>query len=570
MEKQEGTSKISALDFHQGQALLRIADQYPTLVDVVLEQVQNAIDANATIIVISINSDRMRISIRDNGDGVTKADFEKSLTSICQSIKIKGKLGRFGIGLISPLGKCERFTFMSCPKGTPQGYLLWKFDSEKICAEPKVGGIPFEKCSNFWFVGDDHLGSAPVRGVRDINYRTAVEIYRFTLNRSLGKLTPESLGWEIVNRYSVPMRRNKVAVQISITDASGACAYKEVRASDFTGTSLSEEVIHDSDAGDTKFRLFLAKRTSGVRKGKIQLGEINDDYRIDFRRFADCAREWLSPDIVEALTSGVFEGEILSQKAKIHVSRKAFEQDKALVGLCCAIDGWFKSFGKRHLKEAVEMKREERYQILGRRSLNVLEKLFQDEERGGFLRDVIEGLKYGRIGKGHADPDAKILGETDETHLAVGGEHQGSKGKGEGEGKPKPETEHPKHVPITIGGPGGRRRTIVKSNSLGITIIHDPMEGSDRLWRFDPEHGIIYFNIRHPQWVECESDDNHLMRLQEHLMVKILLLHTVDDKYRAPVEDYLELMVEPLVYLIKEADVHAGRKKPPRKKRPLR
>jgi len=566
MKSEEGISKLSNIDFHQGRALSRIADEYPTLVDVVLEAVQNAIDANADQIIISINQNRMRISVRDNGEGVSQREFEEALTSICRSVKAAGKLGRFGIGLIAPLGKCDHFTFMSCPRGKPQGYLRWKFDSDKICSQPKIEGIPFEHVTDFRFVGGDCAPEKKTGRVRDINYRTAVEIYGFTPNRAVGKLTPESLGWEIVNRYSVPMRRNKVAVQISITTADGNCAYKEVRAGDFTGTPLLEAIINDSWSGDTVFRLFLAKRTAGVRKGKVQLGELDNDYRIDFRKFADSAREWLHAEIIEALLSGVFEGEILSSKAKLHVSRKAFETDQALVGLCATIEDWFKRIGKKHLKEAVEMRREQRYQELGRRSLQVLEALLQHES-GGFLRTLISAFKYGTIGKGHADPDAKILGETDETHVSVSGNHEPPEEKGDGQGRPPAERENKKHTPLTVIGPGGRRRTVVKSNSLGITIIHDPMEGSDRLWQFDAERGIICFNIRHPQWVEVEDDDNHLMRFQEHLMISILVLHTAEKKWQPVIEGYLQDTIEPLVYLIKEADVHAGRKKPPRKKK---
>ena len=55
------------------------------------------------------------IAIRDDGDGVGQEEFDEALQQVCHSQKTHGKLGRFGIGLISPLDKCERSTFTSCP-----------------------------------------------------------------------------------------------------------------------------------------------------------------------------------------------------------------------------------------------------------------------------------------------------------------------------------------------------------------------------------------------------------------------------------------------------------------------
>src|SRR3989344_3717360 len=106
------------IKFNQGRALLHLAGMYPTLLEVILELVQNALDkdVNATRIWIAINYQTRYLSVRDNGAGSSINRFNLALASVAEpGRKGEGSLGQFGIGLISPLGKCNRFTFISCP-----------------------------------------------------------------------------------------------------------------------------------------------------------------------------------------------------------------------------------------------------------------------------------------------------------------------------------------------------------------------------------------------------------------------------------------------------------------------
>ena len=112
---------VAKLSLHIGRALLQVASAYPTLRKVIAEATQNALDANASKIIIDVNLKDRQVTIQDNGDGVSEEAFNEAIQMICESRKLLGtdqkKLGRFGIGLIAGLGKCKEFCFISRPKG---------------------------------------------------------------------------------------------------------------------------------------------------------------------------------------------------------------------------------------------------------------------------------------------------------------------------------------------------------------------------------------------------------------------------------------------------------------------
>ncbi len=550
--KKTATGGRSKLRFHHGTALRRIADMYPTLADMLLEEVQNAIDAGATRISISVNQKTGFITISDNGDGATIAKFEKALQSICVSIKDAGKFGRFGIGLISPLGKCKRFRFISSSQEDGGVYREWDFVSDAICKKEVIDSIPYKTRPDLTFRQEGKSGGVP--------WRTMVQIEGFTSERVVAKMSPESLGVDIVDRYGVVMRRNKVTVSIELVDKDGNKHAKEIRATQWSGAELPEVLIHDSDAGATKFRLYHARRTAMGRKGKVLVGESNDDFRIDFRTFAAGAGDLLPKEVVDILTSGIFEGEILTSKAKIHVTRRSFNTDISLVGFCSAIEQWYKGTGKNLYKMIASERRDERNQALGLRSLMVLEGLFRNPEND-FLRELFKRIQVGSIGAGHTPiAKKKVIGLEKDNSLSTQG--QGKKdGKGGSGGGGASEKEKDDHHPITVTGPSGRQRKAVRSNSLGLRISHDQIKGSDALWTFDKETGTLFFNTLHPAWARCEGSDGDLMRLQEAVAIQALVLQTMPEDMMVQAELYQAQLVWPTVFLIKEADKLAGRRK---------
>ncbi len=129
------------VNFPAGKILVRLANEYPFVLLVILENVQNALDANARNVSVRINQKTSCITVRDDGDGVSVSGFQEALQSVCESAKSRGKLGQFGIGLISPLGKCERFTFTSSPRDKDE-FREWTFNTAEIEASKDMPNIP--------------------------------------------------------------------------------------------------------------------------------------------------------------------------------------------------------------------------------------------------------------------------------------------------------------------------------------------------------------------------------------------------------------------------------------------
>ncbi|MBI4132244.1 MAG: ATP-binding protein [Candidatus Sungbacteria bacterium] len=549
----------SRLEFHQGQALLRLAGTYPTLQEVLFEEVQNALDEGAQRVWINMNQRMRHLTISDNGRGATTEKFDQALRSVGSTVKPKGKLGRFGLGLISPLGKCVHFTFTSTPQANPRGFHQWTFVTTDIAKQAESVELPRVALKQHRFAPP---GTSGKRDESVVPWRTQVRIENYSDDRVIGHVDVDSLHEGILDRYAAVMRRLGTVVSVRITKPDGTKIEREVRAESFAGRKLEEFNAQDKDAGTTAFRLFIARRTEKGRRGRVLVGEQGDDYRLHFGNFAYAARDWLDTGVTEALSSGIFEGEIITEKAKLHASRKRFENDAALVGLCGAVGRWYAQVGKQYYEEAQEQRREERLQELGQRSIRVIESMLDDPSFEA-LKQVVEGFRFGTVTTEHV-PVGRRSGGQDVTAVRVYGEPGGGEGgerdrKGLG-GKHRP-AELEGDTPYIVLGPRGPRRKVVRGNSLGLGLSHEEFVDPNKLWDLDERLGIVRINIKHPTVERCERSGRFaVMRLQELIMVQALVLHTMPESYREQQRIALEGIVEPLVFTFTTGDVVAGRK----------
>ena len=537
----------SRIQFHQGEALIRTAGTYGLLFEVVMEAVQNGLDANATTITVIINKRKRTITVQDDGAGVTPAEFEAGLCSVCSSKKGEGKIGRFGIGLISPLGKCAEFTFTSHRKNSRDQYIQWTFETESVRQQDTDLTIPNQILKNVMF-------GKPEKSTRDVtlvDWSTQVLINGYTKDRHISNITSaEAVANGIVDRYGVIMRKLKAKVTVHIIDEDGKEDVKVAIPKLYSGKKLPEITL-DTDGGKAVFRIYLTRKTDKGMKGKVSVGEMDDVFRFSFKEFARAVSSFISREVIDDLTSGVFEGEILTGGAKLHEDRKRFVENEALVGFCVAIEEWHTKHGKKHLSDVREMRTEERYQNLGLRSLQNLEDIFKSSPFARLFGEVLESFKRGTVGSGHLEPDdASVVGIQGDRSLSVragkSGGGNGSNSSGSTE-KSEPEKDKPAHHPLSVIGPRGQQRTIVKNDSMGLQFAHYVMEGSDKLWELNTRQGILAFNVRHPTWVECESNDILLMQLQEVVALQALVHHTLPDEWKQMVGvaygDFLNSMV---------------------------
>jgi len=220
----------SPVKLHQGDVLLLVADTYPTVFLALMEMFQNAVDVDSTHIEIEVNKKRRIIFIRDNGNGVTRKEFDDSLLSVGKSKKSKDKYGRYGRGLVSFLGKGD-MEFTSCSKSGTE-FTRWTFITKNIRRLSENLSIPCAPVENLRF--SEHSTKHNY-----VPWRTQVKISNYSTDRLIGAIPPmDELIAAITGRYGLLMRQNKVRFDVTIIDEDG-CA--EVRKDLF---AMQEEIEH--------------------------------------------------------------------------------------------------------------------------------------------------------------------------------------------------------------------------------------------------------------------------------------------------------------------------------------
>lgn len=522
-----GQSGTSSMRFHHGSILARLASTYPTVEAVILEAVQNAIDETPATIWVSINLKTRVIKIADDGKGASVEEFEReALGSVAESTKGSGKMGRYGLGFIGGLSICERYTFTAAPKRGDQNqrYVEWIFDRKMLESFKQEPDIPYQERLSLRY-------SRKMAGMSDgtityVPWHAAIKFMEVSSDKVIGRVTPETLEGEILARYGVPLRKRNIIVRLRFVGADGEESVREIRGKDFQGEALAQVTINPPGTDEfTDFKLYLAPLTIKGRRGVINLGEKGNDYRISDKQFSMSVISFLDDEIRSVLTSGIFEGEILSSCARFDKDRKSFQRNDSLSNFCIAIIEWYRTYGESYVTEIREANREQRYQKLGVRALDELQDLLKDERYRELI--VRQAPFVGTIGVNHAAPK-KPIGETDQTGIASQGQKRrpntDSRNGSDTDRKPASE-EDPSHHPFVAMGPMGKKRTVVKNSSIGLTIVHSEMIGNSEPYQFIPEHGVLEFNIRHPWFVQCDRTDAKLVRYQWTVALHALTLN---------------------------------------------
>lgn len=532
--------RLANLSLHQGEAMLKLAGTYPTLMDVVYETVQNALDVKAREIEIKANPGTRFLAVRDNGIGVSEDRFHQALQSVGKGVKEISDLGRFGLGLISPLGKCKKFAFTSCPEPLKTKFLQWHFETEAIRKQQEHVTIPMEQ-KKLRFAPDNlNSGSGSHTW-----WRTEVAIYEYTTDKVLSAWNVDELEYEIRSRYGHVMQ--KLGTTITITTGSGSSKKKKiVKAKGFSGKPLPVFNYRDSDAGDVRIEMHvtsLRNRKRSRKKVNILFGEMDNNFRFPFSSFARShgGRHLLSADVMDAFRSNLFEGEIVAENVELRPSRNSFEPNDALIGLCAAIEVWYKQAGAEILKAEKAQRQSVRYQDLGCNVLQNLVSIFRDQE----MLDVVKVLfPVGTIGKSHVRPKDEILGEQNLKSKAPGSD---KKKQDSGKKRQPSKCEKKGHVPVTTTGPEGQKRALVRGNSVGLQLSFDDFAGSGRVWRLDATNGILSFNITHPDWVACDINDKTITKFMEIVALQVINMLICKDDYHEVIRRYIDQGIPALV-----------------------
>lgn len=529
------TTNSSHIDFSFGDVLGIVADQYRTLMEAILEAVQNGLDVNSTKINVNINQRTRNVFIQDNGDGASKARMDKCLENVGKSQKSRGKLGQFGIGVVASFNKCKRFTFTSHPRGRPKAARRWVFDCKALKRASNATSIPAPPVSSHsqWWHSE-----LCIEGYVQSQLRSAIDFDAFCT--------------AIYDRYGATMLKNKCTIFVKLTGPDGKFQDAKLSPMGFTGKPLPIQTYDSDVCGKTTVRMFVVDREQKDSKGKKRKGQgvrVMDStgYTLPLTdKIFPCGL--LKKKDADIFRSGHFEGEIIfSSKVQLDPSRKFFMEDDATLEASVHVETWLNDHGRPLIKRMDDERNTARYRRLGDQSLRVIDRFLKDK-RNVKLAGLIRSFKWGSQGIGHAPTSSKKDGVMSGTRSNTGG--TGKKRNPSGTGKvrdPSKKKKKPKKkdTPLVVNNPDGNPRVHAKHDSTGLILSYE--KGGSDLWKLDKEFGIVRINIIHPTWVAHDRLDgasegvrDHLIcQLQERIILHVLLSLKLADDLGADLEDIL-------------------------------
>ncbi len=502
------------INFHQGKTIMSTARTYPSLVRVLAEVVQNAVDGGASRIEIDVNIKTRMFRVLDNGSGCGKEQFQQALLSLNSSTKSKDKYGQFGRGLVAPLSVAECFDFTSCATPLLSRYFRYRFVAKDIEPQPQVS-IPGYEIDDIKL---DPTGVEP----KSVWWRTAVEAERLTKDHKLTSMTIESLVEELA-KFGEAIRKRKIDILASLIQANGERFSQKVVAPEFNGEPIDVVTVEGPAAGKVTFELFVAKLTRSGRKGSVFFGTFDNPSVISAKQFAACTRGMLDSEVSKALMSGIFEGKVFCKKVELDPDRERFRENDSLVDLCVLINEWYKTVGSEIVSEARDRDSDDRFERIGKSVMPFAELMLRQRE----FEMVAQGITIGTTGNGHFKvPPRNVIGPDNGVATAVVPsvlERVRARKKANGEKKTPPSKEHPEHHPATIYGTGGHRRTEVKG-STGLRFAFEEMVDTKIPFTYDRERGTLTFNLDHPDWSKCEDSDTTLAKYQQAVVTQAFTL----------------------------------------------
>lgn len=544
MTREENGVATIQMGIHVGNALRYVTDNYPTLMKVILELIQNALDSDANRIRVNVNYKTRSLSVNDNGSGISPEKFQQAISSVCGSLKKNtGKLGQFGIGMMSPLGKCKGFIVTSAEKSATYAYHRCVFDSQKILSSSILMEIPVVPLPDYCYAKNNRGGS----GKTAVDWRTEVFINEFSNDKSINAISLPELRNLILGQFSEAMKKLDAEIFVNIKSDKGSIN-DSFKAADFKGEKLGL-VVYDEKSSHTKtkFDIYLSPKLKTGRKGQILFGIEENDFRIPASIFIKSTPE-IDAETARVLLSGSFEGSIISGGCSMHPNRKEFCDNEARLDLLINLEMWVKNHGLRHLALVKDEEKDVWLQNVGSLAIYGLEEKLKNELP--HLLAVVKSFRVGTVGPGHYGFDkSKVEQDFSSSHLrGKSTKHQETKPQ-EADKLPGKPVLHPGHTPFKVGGEGTQRR-LVKGHSTGMQFVYEELPGNDNHWEFDSEIGVLTFNTRSNIWARMEDSERNLILYQQYVAIKALELQLVPPNARESVFEFLQKELESAVIFI--------------------
>lgn len=532
---------------HIGQSLWKFAHDYPKLQDMLLENVQNAIDAGADRMYIGVDLKDRTVVICDNGEGVTEEEYHQALQSVARGKTDKNKIGQFGIGMISPLNKCGLMYFMSRPEGQ-RHVNSWRFVCEAI-RESEDPNAPCEELDNFpplpapFALAVDELQEA-TGDVQSTKWRTVIRLEDLIEDSVITRLQISRLETAIINRFNQWIIERGMQILVKVRDGSGKIEQRKVTPKPFLGQKLETQVIETQHAGNVTFELYRSRTVNGARKG------VGVKFT-DPKRYPILAEEvegqlldneemlgyyTLAKEGLEALRSGLFEGLVHIENIQAKRDRRGFELGDAFKSLCLAINSWYNQTGISYMSSHREERVEKDFSELSQDVMEQLLRSFNDNER---LLDLAAELEE-RLPKVRAQQAAK--------------EKQAQE---EGKERTARRSSPTKRV---VKPRESKKPTDQTGQPVLPRFAYDMLEDSLNLWEYDIESGVLTINLLHEHYARVyETKGEHTPRnkkyvrhLLSYLALQVMMLlvryKNVDlEIHRSTIDDHIGPYIETII-----------------------
>jgi hypothetical protein len=535
------------LGIHVGKALSYIVGLYPTLVSVILELVQNSLDSSARDIMIIIDYSRRDVKVRDDGNGISAEKFAEAIGRVCDSMKEKDKLGQFGIGMLSPLGKCREFYITSIPKGKNSGYNKWLFHSDRILRSQVLPEIPHFELKNAIF---SRSNGQAMKDKEFFNWRTEVNIAEFKNDRNMMSVTIPELQRLVNSRFSEAMKNSDAKVTILIRQADGSKQQVSFKADAFRGEKM-KTIVYGTVGDQTSFETYISPKTASGRKGELLVGVQGDIFRIGMKDFAKTISQYASSESLTLLTSGTFEGTITSDCCTLHQNRKEFIDDDNLMNMVIHLEEWVKHHAIPTVTSMKDGQRDEWLQAVGSVAISNLENRLKKEMP--HLLGIVQRFKNGFVkAKPNEDSqDYKSKTPSSPIHYE----------KGKGQTSPAPGGGQAHGIKLTVAGPHGQKRRLVSGTATGLQFVYEELPGNDHHWEFDGNSGVLVFNMRSDIWEKMErSGERSLILYQEYVGIKALEMQLEPEVSRPTVFEFLQRELRSASLFISSSSVLHPRK----------
>ncbi len=317
------------LDFHHGEVLLKLSDTYPTFSKSILEMIQNALDALAAHVYVKIDLKHRVAVVMDDGEGITPEKFAEALKSVGKSVKSRhNKLGRFGLGLISPLRKVKYFTVTSFPVGVTSP-VEWTFNARQIGLQNQEVDIPVKTLGRFV--------PEPCNWQADASWRTIVKLFGITADKVVSMVDLDTFEDDLLANFGQAMRMHGTTCFIELIDEQGHRSQREIRPKEYSGQPFPVIAYNGPDAGTVSFELYRSRSRSGKPRGIVSIRQEGDLFLLPWKNFVNQARGlgWADTSpAFQALDSGYFEGVITAEKIQLAATRSKFDISEALTQTC--------------------------------------------------------------------------------------------------------------------------------------------------------------------------------------------------------------------------------------------